>query len=104
MFGEGQIFSIVDLMIIRYFAMLRDVTCQREQTWNKPAATVNDLLCALCERYGPEFRRWIVDEQGNFGGFSVVLVNGRDCREIQGLDTPLKPDDVIAIFPPVAGG
>lgn len=91
-------------MVIRYFAMLRDITRQREQVWKQPAATVYDLLHALCNAYGPEFRRWIVDENGSFGGLAIVLVNGVDCRELKGMDTQLKSSDVIAIFPPVAGG
>jgi molybdopterin synthase sulfur carrier subunit len=91
-------------MIIRYFATLRDITRQREQAWNQPVTTVHDLLQALCTNYGPEFRRWIVDENGTFGGYCVVLVNGVDYRELDGIETRLKPSDIIAIFPPVAGG
>jgi sulfur-carrier protein len=91
-------------MIIRYFAMLRDATHRSEQVWNKPVATLQELMHALCASYGPEFRRWIVDENGGFGGLSIVLVNGVDCRELKGMDTPLNPNDTIAIFPPVAGG
>ncbi len=91
-------------MIIRYFATLRDIAHRSEQVWDQPSATVHDLLCALCDIYGPEFRRWIVDEHGRFGGLAIVLVNGVDCRSLNGMDTPLKPEDIIAVFPPVAGG
>ena len=91
-------------MIIRYFAFLRDITRVSEQTWNEPAACVGDLLVALSRRYGPNFRRWVLEPDGQLGQLSIVLVNGRDCRELHGMATPLKPDDIIAIFPPVAGG
>lgn len=33
-----------------------------------------------------------------------VMVAGRNVALDQGLDTPLKDDDQIAIFPPIAGG
>jgi molybdopterin synthase sulfur carrier subunit len=33
-----------------------------------------------------------------------VLVNGRHVGLAQGLDTPLAPEDEVAIFSPVAGG
>jgi molybdopterin synthase sulfur carrier subunit len=91
-------------MIIRYFAMLRDVTRQKEQTWNTPVDTVGELLRALCAFYGPEFQRWILDKSGNPGGLAIVLVNGTDYRELGSLNAPLKMDDIISIFPPVAGG
>lgn len=91
-------------MVIRYFAFLRDITGTGEQVWNQPAACLNDLLQGLSRRYGAGFRRWIFEPDGRISQSSIILVNGRDARELQGLDTPLKPGDVIAIFPPVAGG
>jgi molybdopterin synthase sulfur carrier subunit len=33
-----------------------------------------------------------------------VLVNGRGLHVLQGLDTPLSDGDIIALFPPIAGG
>ncbi len=91
-------------MIIRYFAMLRDITHRSEQVWDKPAATVQELLESLCGAYGPEFRRWIVDEKGELGGLAIILVNGVDCRSLDGMKTVLRPEDAVAVFPPVAGG
>lgn len=91
-------------MLIRYFAMLRDVTQQNEQTWTTPVATVGELLRMLCITYGSEFQRWVVDEKGSLGGLSIVLVNGIDYRELGGLSASLTAEDIIAIFPPVAGG
>ena len=91
-------------MIIRYFAFLRDITRVSEHTWTEPAANVGELLVTLSKRYGPNFRRWVLEPDGQLGQLSIVLVNGRDCRELQGMDTPLHPDDIIALFPPVAGG
>lgn len=91
-------------MIIRYFAFLRDYTHTREQTWTEPAETLGDLLRAVCRRYGPGFRHWVMEADGQLGQLSIVLVNGHDARELKGLDTALSPGDVIAIFPPVAGG
>jgi molybdopterin converting factor small subunit len=41
---------------------------------------------------------------GNLGGLSIILVNVTNYCHLSGLDTPLKMDDIIALFPPVAGG
>jgi len=89
-------------MRVAYFATLRDIAGKREENWDRPAATVGVLLRDLAEAYGPEFRRWVLDD--GFGALSIVLVNGHDVRDLQRFDTPLAPADVVTIFPPVGGG
>jgi len=91
-------------MVIRYFAFLRDITRTGEQILNDPPDRLETLLHTLSQRYGPGFRRWVLEADGRLSEMSIVLVNGRDARDLNGLDTPLRPDDIIAIFPPVAGG
>ena len=91
-------------MEIRYFAHLREITRVKEHTWETPPDRLGDLLTALSRRFGPSFQRWVLEPDGRLSELSIILVNGRDSRELRGLDTPLKPDDIIAIFPPVAGG
>jgi molybdopterin synthase sulfur carrier subunit len=36
--------------------------------------------------------------------FYKIMVNGHDIALLQGLATAVQADDVIAIFPPIAGG
>jgi len=90
-------------MKISYFALLRDATKKNQEVWSRPVGTVRDLLRDLAEEYGAEFSRWVL-KGGELAGFAIVLVDGRDVRSLQGLDTPLKPDSEVFIFPPVAGG
>ena len=33
-----------------------------------------------------------------------VLINGRNCIFMQGLDTPVGPDDLVEILPFISGG
>jgi sulfur-carrier protein len=88
---------------VSYFATLRDVTGKPREDWREPAPTVGDLLRELSERYGHEFERWVLD-RGDLGKFVIVLVNGRDIRQLQLLATPLAATDEVVIFPPVGGG
>ena len=89
--------------MLSYFAVLREVTHTSAEEWTRPAATLRDLLHDLVARYGPRFGRWVLPD-GEHTGLAIVLVNGSDVRGLQGLDTPLKPNSEICIFPPVAGG
>ncbi len=91
------------MMTIRFFADLRALTGQREIAWNGSADTVTGLLKALGTRFGPAFERRVVPG-GRKSETIIVLVNGRDVRDLVGADTPVGPDDVVSIFPMVAGG
>jgi molybdopterin synthase sulfur carrier subunit len=91
-------------MKIYYFAMLRDITGAHVELWNEPAQTLGDLLAALCKKYGSQFSQWVSNDPGSHGKLSIFLINGEDYRSRQGLETPLKAEDTIYIFPPMAGG
>ncbi len=91
-------------MKIHYYATLRDVTKTREETWTEPVKTLADLLEALCKKYGRPFQQWVSWDANGYGKLCIFLVNGQDYRSLDGLQTHLAPDDIISIFPPVAGG
>jgi len=93
----------VEFVVLSYFALLRNVTHTAEEEWKRPAATLGDLLADLVAKYGAQFASWVMPE-GKGAGLALILVDGRDSRSLQGLDTPLGPESKISIFPPLAGG
>lgn len=90
-------------MVIRFFASIRNITGTKEIEWEASTPTLGELLRLLSERYGPQFRRWVLDEE-RMGNSVLVLVNGEDVRHGAGLCTPLHPEDVVSILPMMAGG
>lgn len=91
-------------MRIRYFATLRDVAQKSEEPYDAQEIVLLDLLNRLCSRYGREFRRWVMTDDGKLSEMAIILVNGRDVRELEYADTVLRANDVICMFPPIAGG
>lgn len=89
--------------MIRFFASMRNSTGVKEIEWAEAAPTLGDLLRLLSDRYGPEFRRWVLDGE-ELGGSVMVVVNGNDARHQAGLETRLSATDVVSIFPIMAGG
>jgi len=83
-------------MQVKFFAYLRDYT-KCSETDVQMAPTVGDLIRILGERYGPKLG-------GDSGAEIVIMVNGRHVAHLGGTDTPLKDDDIVQIFPLVAGG
>jgi len=45
---------------------------------------------------------WYAD--GSLAGHVAVVLNGRDIRHLDGVDTPLSKEDKLQVFPPVGGG
>jgi len=90
-------------MVVRFFASIRNITGAKEIECGEPAPTLGDLLRLLSDRYGPEFRRWVLDGE-ELGGSVMVVVNGNDARHQAGLATQLVETDVISIMPIMAGG
>ena len=90
-------------MQIRFFATIRECTGESEIRWDDPTSTLGELLHKLSARYGPTFRRWVL-EYDDLGRAILVVINGHDSRHQGGINASLHPDDTIAIFPMIAGG
>ena len=92
-------------MEVHFFATLRQITGQKTVEFDLPeGATTRDLVDAIVDRF-PPIRRELLNEKGELWPHVHVFINGRDAPFLkEGLDTVLTADDIVNIFPPVAGG
>jgi molybdopterin synthase sulfur carrier subunit len=89
---------------LRIFANFREMIGDAEiETFSPDGESVRGFLKGLCETH-PALRGKIFDAVGNLKPYILVLKNGRNIASLQQLDTLLADKDVIALFPPVAGG
>ena len=90
--------------VVRLYASLREVAGERDIEVTLPdGATVRDLISRLVEPR-PALAQRLLAQDGNIPPSVNVFVNGRDIRDLSGLDTPVMPDDEVTILPPAAGG
>lgn len=68
-----------------------------------PASTVTELLAALVTRY-PSLEFHLLDSDGRLRRHFNLFVNGGHIRELDGLDTVLKPGDRLVLLASAAGG
>lgn len=81
---------------------LRRLTAGQRQV-EASAPTVAALVEELDRRF-PGFRAELVDQEGKLHRFVNVYVNDEEIDELQGVDTPLREGDRVAIIPAMAGG
>lgn len=67
------------------------------------ANSVIEAIRKLVELY-PELKEEVLDENLNLKSDYIYLLNGRNIEFLEKGDTPLRDNDKISIFPPVAGG
>jgi molybdopterin synthase sulfur carrier subunit len=92
-------------MKVTFYATLREVVGGRSADFLMPeGATVRDLLNEIIRQY-PPIGRELLNEQGDLYPHVHFFINGRDAPYLEnGLDTPLKSEDLVTVFPAVGGG
>jgi len=66
--------------------------------------TVAQLLARLQKQLPTPFLHKLLDDDGRMHAGTIILVNRHNIHHLQGLQTPLNDNDVVAMFPPGAGG
>ena len=67
------------------------------------AETVGAALENLTEQY-PSLRKHLFTDEGELRSYVNLFVNDEDIRHLQGIDTPVQPEDRLMIIPSIAGG
>jgi len=68
-----------------------------------PDSTIREILEEVTQRY-PVLVKFIWKSPGELSELAHVFVNGENIRHMAGLETLLKPEDHVDIFPPLVGG
>jgi sulfur-carrier protein len=77
--------------------------CRGASQLSVEASTVRATLEQL-ERTEPALYRNVCEETGAVRRHLNVFVNSDHIRDLAGLDTTLRPDDVVTFLPAVSGG
>ncbi|MBM3143498.1 MAG: MoaD/ThiS family protein [Chloroflexi bacterium] len=65
--------------------------------------TVAEALGDLTTQF-PELKKHLFSEAGELRAFVNLFLGEEDVRHLQGIETPLKDDDMLRIIPSIAGG
>ncbi len=91
-------------MDVYFYATLRKCVGGRRVSLDLPAgSTAGDLLRHAAHVF-PALGPLIWEGNGQLADFIKVFVDGREIRNLQGLDTPVPAEATVDVFPPSAGG
>jgi molybdopterin synthase sulfur carrier subunit len=91
---------------VKFFATFRDLLGLKElELETKPGENLKliDLLERLFQKFGEKFRSKIF-ENGDIRPQVNIMINGRNIKFLNRINSLVKDGDIVAIFPPVAGG
>lgn len=90
---------------VQFFSLLR-ILLKQEQLELSPVAgeTVAGLLQRVQQQLPTAFLSKLLNDQGGMHAGTIILVNRHNIHHLQGLQTPVCDNDVVAMFPPGAGG
>jgi molybdopterin synthase sulfur carrier subunit len=66
-------------------------------------STIREVIVEVTGRY-PVLDKFVWKSPGELAELVHIFVNGENIRHLTGLDTTLKPEDHVDIFPPLVGG
>ncbi len=93
------------IMKVNFYATLRPIVGQKTVEMTLPEGTTAiELVRAFVKDY-PAMEKELLDKDGNFLPHMKFIINGRQAEYMPDqMNTILKPEDKIDIFPPVGGG
>jgi len=91
-------------MQVKLYASLRQAAGVKMMDVDvQPGSTIHEVLLEVTRRY-PVLEKNVWKAQGELTEFVHVFINGENIRHLAGLETVLKPEDHVDIFPPLVGG
>ncbi len=92
-------------MDVNFYASYREIAGQKTVTFDIPEkSSIRDLVEHISAHF-PLLKTQLLDEKGELHRHVHVFIDGRDTYYLpEGLETILKLNEKVDIFPPVAGG
>ncbi len=67
-------------------------------------STINDVFAKLFEKYGEDIKNVLVKKTGDLNDHVVIMLNEKNIRSLDDLNTKIHNKDEITLLPAIAGG
>ena len=67
-------------------------------------STIRQVIDLLRNKIGIQFQKRILSESNDLNNYVILVINGKDIRVLNGLNTIIRDNDIISFLPALAGG
>jgi molybdopterin synthase sulfur carrier subunit len=90
---------------ISFLSLLKDRIGVKELNMDlEDNSTINDVFAKLFEKFGEDIKTVLVKKTGNLNNHVVIILNEKNIRSLDELNTKIQNKDEITMLPAIAGG
>jgi len=90
---------------ISFLSLLKDRMGVKELNMDlEDNSTINDVFTKLFEKFGEDIKTVLVKKTGDINDHVVIMLNQKNIRSLDELNTKIHNKDEIILLPAIAGG
>ncbi|MGD2187343.1 MAG: MoaD/ThiS family protein [Desulfobacterales bacterium] len=90
---------------ISFLSLLKDRIGVKELNMDlEDNSTINDVFAKLIEKFGEDIKTVLVKKTGDLNDQVVIMLNNKNIRSLDDLNTKIQNKDEITLLPAIAGG
>ena len=90
---------------ISFLSLLKDRIGVKELNMDlEDNSTINDVFAKLFEKFGEDIKTVLVKKTGDLNDHIVIMLNEKNIRSLDELNTKIQNKDEITMLPAIAGG
>ena len=89
---------------VRFFSLIRLLLKQNELILEEQDISIREVLEKTQAEIPTTFIHKLLDSEGNLLHGTIVMINGKNILHLDKLDSMVKDNDIISLFPPGGGG
>ena len=90
---------------VSFLSLLKDRIGVKELNLDlEDNSTINDVFSELFEKFGDDIKTVLVKKTGELNDHVVIMLNEKNIRSLDDLDTKIQNNDEIMLLPAIAGG
>jgi molybdopterin synthase sulfur carrier subunit len=90
---------------ISFLSLLKDRIGVKELNMDlEDNSTINDVFAKLFEKFGEDIKTVLVKKTGDLNDHVVIILNEKNIRSLDELNTKIENKDEITMLPAIAGG